>query len=229
MWCKLVSCWGKVKLRINKNCLLIALAMFYVSAKLTCNPLFFRQINLNFPIFHFGLKIIASSLVFPIIYILSDFIYMLSSRGITIFIIIMGIVCDGLFSFCIRYITTLSMPNIMSNAQMINTNAINVIGAQVWGLYLHGLIATIVANIFEVLIFAFIFKKINNFFISTIISVAITLTFHNTITDYPILINQNKDAIKIILNGLFINISILTIYAGLISSLLWVRNIKFSK
>lgn len=200
----------------------IVLAMIYVSCKLTCNPLFFRNINFSYPFFNFQLKIVGSALAFPLIYIISDLIVIASNRMTTIVIILAGIICDGLFSFSVSYVAALPLPPAMSSAQITNTGAINVVGNQIWNLYLHGILATIAANVAEVLIFTSLFKKIKNFFVSTILSVFIILIFHNTITDYPMLKNQ-PDAWNTIFNGLFINMSILAMYAAIFSILMWLR------
>lgn len=211
----------KATIKNNNSHIIIAFAMIYVSCKLTCNPLFFRQINLTYPFLNLELKVVSSSLVFPLIYILSDLIVIVSNRMTAVFIIIVGIICDGIFSFSISYVATLPLPS-MPPSQALNTDAINIVGGQIWKLYVHGVLATIIANIAEVLLFARLFSKIKSFFLSTTLSVLIILVFHNIITDYPMLKNQ-IDAWNTIFNGLLLNMSILTLYAAIFSIFIWLH------
>lgn len=204
----------------NKLYLLLTMAMLYVAFKLTCNTLFFRQTNIHLPLFNMELRVVCSAFVYPAIYVISDGIVALSSRKLAIATIIVGTICDGFFSWATSSITSLNLPS-MSNDQLLNSLAINQIGPQVWKLYYHGLIAAITAAIAEVIIFSIIFKKIKNFFVSTIISVVITLLAHNTITDYPML-RSDPNAWRIIFNGLSINIAIMALYAALVTILLYV-------
>lgn len=57
-------------------------------------------------------------------------------------------------------------------------------------------------------------------------SVFTILIFHNIITDYPMLKNQ-PDAWNTIFNGLFINMSILAMYAAIFSIMMWLRTNRF--
>lgn len=199
---------------------LLVLSMLYVAFKLTCNPMFFRQTIIKLPLLSWDLKIVCSAFVFPAIYVMSDVITALSNRKLAITIIIIGAVCDGIFSFAVDSITSLRIPNNISGLQALNTQYINHLGPQVWSLYYHGVIASVVTAIVEVFIFSFVLKKSKNFFIATITGVIITLLIHNTITDYPLL-RLDPDAWKIIFNGIFVNVSIMVIYASIVSTILW--------
>lgn len=213
------SQYNNVKQKNIHIVLLLALAMLYVTCKLTCNPLFFRQSLFTIPFTHHQIRIVSSAFVYPAIYVISDAIVAVSNRMITIFIIIIGVVCDGLFSGMTNLVTTLQMPHINSLIQQANTNAVNQLGSQFWQLYYHGVIAALTAAILEVLIFSFIFRKSRNFFISTIASVIIVLLAHNTIADYPLL-KSDPNALTIIFNGIGMNVSVMAIYAALISVVL---------
>lgn len=219
-----INFFSKIIANINSH-KLIMLAMLYVACKLTCNPLFFRQINIYYPILDIELKIVSSSLIFPIIYLLSDLIVLISNRKTAIFIIIIGILCDGFFSFSINYATSLPIPDTMSQTQLSYTNAINTLGNKIWKLFAHGLLATITANIVEILLFASIFNKIKSFFLSTVISVFIILIFHNIITDYPMLKSQD-DVWSIIFSGLLVNMSIMAMYAAMLSTIICIKHSK---
>lgn len=194
---------------------LIYLTMFYVTCKLACNPMFFRQAEFTVPLIQYHMKITCAAFIFPAIYVISDAIIALTNRKIGGLIIIFGIICDGIFSYGISYFAKLEIPAIMSKTELLNTTSINIIAVQMWPLFYHGVIASAAAAIGEALIFSFIYKKLNNFFISTIASIIITLVIHNLITDYPIL-RDEPDAWHIIINNLLMNTSFMMVYTLII-------------
>jgi hypothetical protein len=196
--------------------LVIILAMTYITFKLTCNPIFFRQIEFFIPFTQYQLKLVGSALIYPGIYVLSDALLALSNRKTTILIIIIGILCDGLFSWTITHISQLDIPTVMSPNELTNTLAVNTIGSQMWTLYYHGVFAALAAAIAEILIFAALLKKWRNFFVSTTVSVVITLVAHNLINDYAML-KSEPDALQLIFHNLATNISIMIIYAAIVN------------
>lgn len=208
--------------------LLLLLSMMYATLKITCNPLFFRQIEFNLYFIDYTLKLTGSALVYSFIYVISDLITLLSNRRFAIFIILFGITCDGLFSYIFHHLSTVDIPSVMSATELLKTNSFNVLGADIWKLFSHGLIAATVASIGEVLLFALIYQKVNNFFISTTLSVIITLLCHNLITDYPML-KHEPDAWNLIAHNLLINISIMIIYASIISLFLKLEKRMFNQ
>ena len=77
---------------------LLTLAMLYVAFKLTYNTLFFLQTLFNIPFTHIDIRIVSSAFLYAGIYVISDAIVAISNRTITILVIIIGVICDGLFS-----------------------------------------------------------------------------------------------------------------------------------
>lgn len=189
--------------------------MMYVTFKLACNPMFFRQAQFFIPLTHHNMKITCAAFIFPGVYVISDAIIALTSRKIGFIIITFGIICDGLFSYGVNYFASLGLPTVMSKTELANSLAVNVVGIQMWPLYYHGVIATSVAALSEALIFSFVYKKIKSFFISTISSITIILVIHNLITDYPML-KHEPDVWHIIINNWLMNISFMTIYTLII-------------
>ncbi len=202
---------------------LIFFAMLYITLKLTCNPLFFRQIEIHFWFIDYDLKIVSSALTYPLIYVISDLIVLISNRRYAIFVIFTGIVCSGVFSFAWHFISTVNIPKVMTSTELVKANAINIIGIDMWKLFCHGLLASTIASIAELLIFSALYTKIKNFFISTIISIIVTLTFHNTIIDYQMLKNE-PDVWLLIIHSLSINITIMIIYALTVSIFLKIKS-----
>ena len=202
---------------------LIFFAMLYITLKITCNPLFFRQININLLFINYDFKILSSSLTYPLIYVISDLIVLISNRRSAIFIVLTGILCDGMFSCAWHFVSTIDVPQVMTTTELIKTTAINIIGTDVWRLFYHGLLASTIAAIAELLIFSALYTKIKSFFISTIISVIITLAFHNIITEYQMIKNE-PDAWFLIIHSLSINITIMIIYALTVSIFLKIKS-----
>lgn len=199
-------------------CILFFAAMLYVTCKLVCNPLFFRQVDISFFFSAAPLKLNSSAFVYPGIYVLSDLIVVLSNRRFGILIAIFGIICDGIFSFAVSHISGLPLPSTMSKTELLSTTSVNTLGLQMWPLYYQGLIAATIAAIAEILIFSTIFKRLDNFVIATVTSVMITLVFHNVINDYQML-KHEPDVWRLIINNWMVNITILFIYAVIIAGI----------
>ena len=210
----------------RKELAIISLAMLYISCKLICNPLFFRQIDISVIFFSEPKKITCSALIYPLIYAISDLIVLLSNRFLGSLIAVFGVICDGIFSGVISRISTLPIPVTMSNSGLLNTNAVNAIGLRMWPLFYHGAVAATIAAVAEILLFVLVFKKSKNFIVSTVASVAITLIFHNIINDYQML-KHEPDVWRIIIDNWVMNVTIVFIYACIISAISYtIRSIE---
>ena len=137
-------------------------------------------------------------------------------------VIIIGVTCDGLFSYLISFFSNLDMPSLMSKSEALYNSSVNVIGIQMWPLFYHGLAATIIAAIGETLIFSFIYKRINNFFISTISSICIILVIHNLIIDYPSL-RHEPDAWPLIIDNWIMTMIFMILYSSMVVGVMKVR------
>lgn len=206
-----------LNIKAEQNYLLVFFIMLYVTCKVVCNVLFFRQIELS--CFGHSIKIVGSALIFPFIYILSDAIIYLSNKKTVIFVIIFGLICDCIFSISIYQIANFSIPQNMTSSELLLTQAANMIGIKMWQLFYQGLIASFIAAILEVIIFTKLYKFLKSFILSTITSVFITLLCHNIINDYNML-SQEDDVWTLIIDNLAINISIVVIYVLLMSALM---------
>ncbi len=205
---------------MNNNNKILILAMFYVTFKLTCNVLFFRQIAFTFPLFNYSIKFCCSSLLFPFIYITCDAIVAITNRNrVTILsIVIIGALCDGIYSNCVNLLHYFPIPNSMSQNELVYTNLINALGVRTWSLFYHGVIASFVAMLGEIYLFSKLFARFNKFLPSTFISITSVLLMHNIISDYPLLMNE-PDGLRIVANGTIINLIILLIYISFLSLL----------
>lgn len=209
----------------NQQLILLLLAMLFVGIKLTCNPLFFRQVEFTVPFVSGLIKVNSSAFLYAATYVLCDAMVAMSNRKTTLIIILCGVICDGIFSYLVSNFSTWAIPHNMSAHELANTLAINQIGPQMWQLFYRGALASFLSTSIEVLIFAFLFTKSNNFFISTIFGVSITLLTHNLVTDYPML-KKEPDVWEIIFHNLSINICIVIIYASIVSSIIFLWNFK---
>lgn len=202
--------------------LLLFFSMLYVTLKVICNPLFFRQIEFTLTFINYSVNLTGAAFVYSFIYIISDIIVLLSNRRYAIFIILFGIVCDGLFSYIMYFTSTISTPPFLSNMILMNTLAVNTIGANMWSLFYHGLLAASIAAVAELLIFSILYKKIHSFFVSTVTSVIVTLISHNLFNDY-FMLKDNPEHWGLIIHNLTVNIIIMVIYATIISTILFIK------
>lgn len=198
---------------INRKALFLTIAsMCYITIKLTCNPLFFRltDFTLNIYIIHYVVKVFSSTFIYPLVYVVSDIVTALSNRRIAICIIIVGIVCDGFFSYSIYYASLLQLPHFMTASELKNASYVNYMGHPIWKLYYSGVIGTIITSVVEVLIFNKLYKKMQNFFTSTILSIIVVIVVHNPIAALPIW--NEPDYWRVVTNGLIVDISFLIAY-----------------
>lgn len=208
-----------------KTIALIVLSMVCITLKLLCNLLYFRHINFN--IFNVNIICLGAAFFYSLIYIINDAIAFIGNRKIATIIIIVGTLCDGLYSYIPHFMEQLSTPIGMSSVEISNNNAINQVGPHIFMLFVHGSIASIVAAVFELMIFTYFIERINSFTISTMISITVVLLFHNLITDNMMLYNA-PDKWSIIFVNLGLNISIMFFYSIVVSMILSInRRHKF--
>lgn len=193
--------------KINLNIMYLATA--FVVCDIVCCVLFFRKLEFNF--WGYTVKTVGSAFLYPFTYVICDLIILISNRSTAVKIILFGNVCTGFFSFSIYYISFYKIPINSSNNSLMLINAVNLLGSEIWCLFYQSLFASIVSVLVEVFIFAYLYKKISNFAISTLISIFITIFCHNIINDYDMFQNE-VDIWKLIFNTLFINMFIISIY-----------------
>lgn len=196
----------------NQLIWIVVISMFYVAVKLTCNPLFFRHVEVTIPTLSFSttIKVVSSTFIYPLVYVLSDLITALTNRKMAIIIIIVGILCDGFFSFGVYYVSLINIPTSMTNTELKNADFVNYLGYPIWKLYYSGVLGSIITSITEIFLFNKLYRKMQNFFSSTIISVIVVLIIHNPIAAFPIW--SEPDYWQVVTNGLIIDISFMIIY-----------------
>jgi uncharacterized PurR-regulated membrane protein YhhQ (DUF165 family) len=211
----------KLNNRKNVGLLFLAVAMLYVTAKVVCNPMFFRVSDMEILGVH--MRFSTAAFIYPLIFILSDVMAYVENRGKAIFVVFIGVACDAFFSYALYSASLFPMAHGMAPTEVIHSNAIDVIGHLMPSLWYHGVIASLIAGTAEILIFSWLLKKIKNFALTTIISVAITLAVHNTIMDYQIL-KEYPDAIWRILSNYTLNMTVVIVYTLIIATILFIRN-----
>lgn len=194
---------------------LIMLSMLFVTLKLTGNPLFFRYTIINIPHINYSYKCTCTVFEFPIIYIISDIITVFAGKKFATKLVILGMICDGLSSY---FITTTE--NVFSNENKI------LPFTYMWTFFYHGVVGSLIANIGELLIFSYLLKKLNSFFISTTLSSAIIIFIHNVITDYSVM-KHDPEGISIFLNNFLSEIFIVFIYTATIVLIAKLAKIRY--
>lgn len=219
----------KTSLPINRHTVCVGFlvtAMFYVTAKLICNPMFFRVTDID--VFGYVFRFSAAALVYPLIYILSDLMVYFESKTKAIIVVIVGVLCDGFFSYAMFMSHLLPQSYGITGNELLHSRAVDVISPLLPQLWYHGIIATLIAGVAEILLFSYLFKRVKLFGVSTIISVAIVIAIHNVILDYAIL-KDYPDVIWRITSNYLLNIFVVIIYTLLISLVIIFRTKKSEK
>jgi|GEM_PF-1995786 len=214
----------------NKYNIIIAIAMIYATLKITCDPMFFRQISFYIPYTPVNMKFNAASFVFPFTYICCDALVALlkGNRKTLVAIVIVGSLCDGLFSLCLGVLKNYPIPLQSSHNELIYSQFVNNMGREIWMLYYQGVLASICSTLAEMYLFSRVFKKLKNFLISTYLSITCIIIVHHIISDYPI-IRHEPDAAKVVISGMFINFGILFCYVLILSILFKINSWKKPK
>ncbi len=180
------------------------------AASLSSDLSYFTYYKLD--IYNFSLVFAGSALTYPILFAVTDMIASQVSKQMAIFIGLMIIIADGLFS----NIPMLS--HVLENVAYTPDISLGKYSEDVFSfapklseLWYMGFIASSITIIVEITIFSFILKKINNTGLSIVLSTALTLLAHNAILDWHMI-----GDIHIILGNYFLNILVVAIYATII-------------
>ena len=159
--------------------IIIFLAMVYVTIKLTCNLMYLRLVEVSIIFPPHDMIIPASTFLFPLVYVLAICIMMLSNKRIALIVALIGILCDGFFSFGSGSIIRLPIPYSMTPSELKNTLSINLIGNYMWSFYMKGIIVSIVTSILSLEIFIFLNKIKVGLFINMLISTFFATIIHH--------------------------------------------------
>lgn len=209
--------------------IIVILAMAYITIKLTCNPLFFKHVDfkVNLIFTSFVIKVVSSTFIYPLVYVISDLITVMTNRKTAILIILAGILLDGFYSGAVFISASFDTPAMMSSSELENARVINYLGSPTWMLYYGGVFGTIITAIAEILIFNKLYNKLKNFYIAAIASVVVVLVIHNPIAALPIW--DEPDYWDVVSNGLIVDITFMIVYitsAYLVNKLIVSRQIR---
>lgn len=195
------------KHRLNIEVALIFLGMLYVTINTISDFLFFRQVTIS----HYGsfatISPSAAAFSWPLTYIISDVVLVISKRKFALFIIGFGTFCDALFGLLLQWIPD-------TNSSVLGrgiVHSLNLLGPYVWLLVYTGIISTVLTAILEIIIFSAVYKKLDKFVTSAIVSITVTLLIRTFIGDYFTIKNE-PNVIKILISNLVINIIVLICY-----------------
>ena len=196
---------------------ILCLVMSYVACKITCNPMFYRSIEVHLPYVNYPAKIATSVFLYPLTFVICDLISTLLPRRQTLFIILFGAGCDGFFSYITKFLSYFAIPHAMKPTELQLVQAIDLLGPYMWLLFYRGVIASIVTTIAEVTFFTILFKRIKNINLSIICSVTTVLLVHNLVLNYP-LRRREAGGAAMVIHGLIFEIIFLVLYILLIST-----------
>jgi uncharacterized PurR-regulated membrane protein YhhQ (DUF165 family) len=118
-----------------------------------------------------------SKFLFPLIFILICLISYIFGKKTTIFVIIIGLICEILFAMSLFYASFSPVPGNMTNNEIEIIKSVDIIGKSVSVVYFYKLVPTFLVDILGLALFEYFFRKKNNLFIvlSTVSSIMIIL------------------------------------------------------
>ena len=203
----------------------LILCMLYVTFKLLSNALFMNHISINL---HFTtLHITQSAMTYGFVFIILDAIFYICGKKIAIIIIFLGMLMDALYSYGVYSTHFFTAPEGLTLHQNILTISIKQLSVPTWSLYYNGLVASIITYLAELFIFSFVINRIfkNQFFLSSILSVGITLFTHNLYLYYK-MFGQYDDFHEILISNYLFDMTFIIIYSLLVSISLFLNRIK---
>ena len=194
---------------MQKENLSIILLMLYVTVKIACDILFFNHLEIHF--FSLILKPTQSAFLYPVIFILLNWILLIHGKNKAFFIVIASMLMDGIFSLLVYSAHFVPTPDLNLRESLL-TNGVHYISQDIWALFYHGFLGSISAYILEILLFLFIFKRFKKYWISTVLSVTITMFAHHLICDYPVFARQSNHPLYLTLSNYLLSVSLLISY-----------------
>jgi uncharacterized PurR-regulated membrane protein YhhQ (DUF165 family) len=213
---------------VESSILPLILCMSFITAKIICDPLFMNQIELNLGFM--SLHVTQSTMSYGLVFILVDLIFFYCGRRIAIIVLFAGILLDGLYSCAIHSVGFFPIPySTISHATLPNVLAIHQLASPIWSLWAYGIIASSVTYLLELLVFGWLIKSVfnSNFFLSSIVSVTLTMTVHNYIL-YSEMFKSRAEFWNIYLSNLTVDISIVLFYSTAVTIFVMLHK-KFKK
>ncbi|MCF6768374.1 VUT family protein [Thiotrichales bacterium 19S11-10] len=162
----------------------IFILMAYMGVKITCNILFFDHIEFNF--FGISLRMTGSAVLYPLVFVLLDWMVLVFGIRWAMLFLLFGLIVDGVSSSIITLSSTIEIPQNLSPKELVYTQSVHNLSPGFYPLFWHGLLGSIVAYLAELLLFNALYKRTfkENFWLSTVASIATTMAIHNLINDY---------------------------------------------
>lgn len=194
----------------------ILLVMAYMCVKLTCNILFFN--HLEFHLFDIDFKMTYAAFLYPLVYVLLDWMVICFGALWAIVIVLFGVLLDGFSSGMIASTHFIDIPQTLTGTDLIYTQSIHNISQEVWALFWHGLLGSIIAYLGELLLFNALYTKIfrQSFWLSSIASICTTMAIHNAISDYQMFAGS-PDRWRLIISNYSVNLSVVILYTTIIA------------
>lgn len=164
---------------------LLVSAMLYVSFRIVCSALFIKQINISMPFFSQPFLINYACFTNPLIYTFANLLILLAGKRVGLIMILLGIVCNCIFSFTISQVARFYIPDIMSSTELATTTAVNVLGQSTWQQYNSNILLIILVNFLEVFLFLGFSKFIKNFLFATLCSSLLIMFIKSMMLFYP--------------------------------------------
>lgn len=185
---------------------LLVLSMLYAVSRVIYKALFLKKFAVTLLYVNNSIVISYSDFILPALFIISNLIVIIAGKRLGILIIFFGILCEGIFSLSLGYISLLPIPTFMSHTETLTTNTVNLMGNYMWLRYTQNILTSISIAIIEVIIFSALFKALKGLIFATIISVFSSIILLN-------IINHNyHNFAQFIFNNCILTATILSFY-----------------
>ena len=150
----------------------VFLICLYLTLSLSCDLLAFRLVKVG------GFVVGGGIFIYPALYTLLDLLARINKEKTVLLLIFVLHFFDLLFSYLLYLVNLLPAP-----AGFVHLHAFNVVISPIPRLFWSGLVGSLFANVFEVLVFSALQKKSSSFMVSSLFSTLLVVILHDVPTD----------------------------------------------
>ena len=198
----------------NRILQLIPICMLFLTIKLIANFWFFRVFHLD--LFNWHLKVSGSALLITGAFVLLDFSSKKFGSKVGVLMLIVGIVCDGFFSYGINFIANLPHSGSYNQFEQQNNILLQLLADRVVRLYNHEVFAAIISYSVELFLFNYLSKYISSFSLASFIAIFLIKSIHTILVVSGTLHGQS-DVMQLIAGNILANTFFSIVYIGLIN------------
>lgn len=195
--------------------------MIGVAVSLACNLVYFFWYKID--IFGYTFIFSLAGFFYPITFAVVDLIAYLKKGFFPLFIAVIMRLADGLFSNIPSLSEAFQNYAYMPPDSLKNlSDSVITLAPSLSKLWYHGVIASTITVITEILIFRKILKVFNNAPLAIIVATSLTIFVHNMLLDYTMLKSFDNHW-NIIFGNYFLNVLMVSFYALIVAVIIKIR------